>query len=355
MNPVDAAEELLAVGRRLQALERQLRQPVVALAAVGAWRELAADPVARLADLLAPYANPAHAPQPPVPARASSPYRREARPAAPHGVSLAATVLPGEMDGVVPTDRFQFAESGVRDAAGESSWDRPEMSDPQRPAEPVQPDGVRLTRAPSSLLAILQSNVRPPDQGSGAPPSSSASGRAATWPALLTEPGAHRPVGGHATISGNRPAAPIAPPPENPGRAQASPWVWNGGRSAGQAEAAEADMKFPAADVPPAADFGEQDGGWPVHGGAQPAIVQPPPARNEGGFELPNRATTGAADSGGNLSWPAALPPPDDGAIWQEPTTTTSALSAEQIDQILDALDERLELMLLRMYGTSTL
>jgi hypothetical protein len=41
----------------------------------------------------------------------------------------------------------------------------------------------------------------------------------------------------------------------------------------------------------------------------------------------------------------------DDGAFWPA-ASLPSALSTAQIDQILDALEERLALMLLRMYGS---
>jgi hypothetical protein len=51
--------------------------------------------------------------------------------------------------------------------------------------------------------------------------------------------------------------------------------------------------------------------------------------------------------------WPSSSRAPGDESETRQEPATAPPLSAEQIDQILDALDERLELMLLRMYGTS--
>jgi hypothetical protein len=390
MNAVDAAEQLMAVGRRLQALERQLQRPVVPLASGGVWGELAADPVARLSDLLASCANQTPASLPPVPSRASPPYRWEARPAASRDASPSTTVPPEEVVGIAPPERFPFADETPRGMTRRFPGDAPTISDLAHAAEPSQPDGVRLTRAPSSLLSILQSNLRPTDQANATPPSSG-SGTESPRLGAQAEPGELRPVGGNTAISGNRPADRAAQQSSgDPARAQALFWARNDSRAGGQAEPLESPVHL-GEDVFPASEgFVESGEGWPSRGDMHPAPLRPPsPVYAEARFDPLHRSATASVDSGSVLRWPA-FPPPiddgaiwwepastanhpsgdgaiwreptsatnhpsDDGAIWQEPASTTSHLSDEQIDQILDALDDRLELMLLRMYGTSTL
>src|SRR6476660_431444 len=74
MNAVDVAEQLIAVGRQWQAMERKLRQPVVALESFATLSALLVDPVARLSDLLVPHINPQPAPHPPASLKPAAPY-----------------------------------------------------------------------------------------------------------------------------------------------------------------------------------------------------------------------------------------------------------------------------------------
>src|SRR5262245_16724830 len=70
MRTVDVAEQLLAIGRRLQAMERRLTQPPPVLELPLVFQQLLVDPLARLGDLVRPFANwppPQQAPDVPTP------------------------------------------------------------------------------------------------------------------------------------------------------------------------------------------------------------------------------------------------------------------------------------------------
>ena len=134
----------------------------------------------------------------------------------------------------------------------------------------------------------------------------------------------------------------------------ASPWVWNEG-AAGQANLAQARERAGEDDLLALAGFAGAVAGGSAGDGVHFADF--PPIRRapaDAGFNLLDPAAAISGDSVRAVPWPAA-PLPGDDALWLEPIRSAETLSAEQIDQILDALDERLELMLLRMYGTSTL
>ena len=161
MNAVDVAEQLIAVGRQLQEMGQRLQQPVVALESFATWGELWIDPMARLSELTAPHVNPQLEPRPSTPSRPSASYRGETRPISPLGPPVSTSDAPREADRVARRGHTPFAEETALAMAGGLPPDVPAIAGPQHTPAPLQTDGVRMTRAPSSLLSILQSNIRP--------------------------------------------------------------------------------------------------------------------------------------------------------------------------------------------------
>lgn len=131
------------------------------------------------------------------------------------------------------------------------------------------------------------------------------------------------------------------------GQAAAQRQVRNDQSTAGQALAPQSSFSVIADDLPRVTGFVGQGAGQVTanHGQVSGAGDGISPVDLWAAVPLPYANVT---------VWPSPQAPGNESEARQEPATAPAPLSAEQIDQILDALDERLELMLLRMYGTST-
>jgi len=355
MNAVDVAEQLVTIGRRVQQVERQLRQPVVALEAFTQLGELWVDPVARLAALVAPHIHPPPARRPPAALRLPASERFDFLLDSPRDGSGTALRSPDEGGMDVPRDRLRPAAARERDLDPGAPLHAPGTVDTQHAPTGVLVGGVRLTRDRSSLLSLLQSNIQP----TGAQPSSPAVVGRPARPVATTEPGDG--------AAGNRPVAAAGTPPVH----WAPPWTADNsslvptlagdehssrvGMSGGEPQR-QAFGDYPALSaldsLSPSAGVVGSDQGWA--GGHEPHATTAPwvhPMRGDTrrrGAPLADIATEQDAFD----LWSGVTPALSvDVTNWDEPTPAPVPLSALQIDQILDALDDRLELLMLRAYG----
>jgi hypothetical protein len=141
MNAVEAAEQLIALGKRVQAAERHWQQPVAALQTTGPWEQLLADPLAALATLLA--AAGGHVRTPARQSGASQPPTRLRQSNGPTGpLPPAFVAVPAQAEG----------QPGSAQTAPV-----PASSAPLPTRAPAQ--ATRLARSQSSLLGILSANV----------------------------------------------------------------------------------------------------------------------------------------------------------------------------------------------------
>ena len=364
MNAVDVVERLTVLGRRMQARERLLQQPVVPLHSFPLWEQVLADPLLLLETLLAVTGSASHSP-------ATTARPRISRPPVHSPAFVPMPMQPQEQPGGEPDIRV-----------GRS---------PIHPPTPSPGTGVRLVRQQSSLLGILIANLNE-----------------------------HRPAG-PADFPGVGAAERRYVGVQDPhGRVQATQWrehsaqSWEGGsrQGAGHIQASSEDATNAALDrtdrsplLPPGMfepvgldTAGDgfirrsklPDAGATVQLGAAPmpaALHTAGPEDGSTGVGMfmnaqavdtrflgqsninsrPALAETRSFETdiagqgpGGLLLWdrstPVSVDPPLDDRGWRSSPDGAGAerpLSLAQIDQVLAALDERLELLVLRMYGTS--
>lgn len=371
MNAVEAVEQLGTMGRKLQAREMGLRQPVAALRQAAEWEKVLDDPLAALAQVLGAAgggqvrakkaAGELEAPGSSLPL---APFRwDEDRP--PAG---------SEMQG----GRSGFAsESSPRIASGISGGQRSAAEPAPGPA-----GGIRLARRQTSLLGILNANLedrvyaQAGDQGGAAPT------------------GEARPAGPQAgwDESPTVPQGPLvrwsAVPLEPRGAAVPAPFAGQddvrqaartGGGQEGEADSSDGGVAVErsfAGDAPAGMNVwgyvslpqhgpestGQQSGGRRESAAGMrddppsgvPAARNEEPASPRGG--LHSQARTGQQPVDWN-GWPQnadGTSPAQDGAWTKtDDIPVERPLSMAQIEQVLAALDERLELGMLRMYGTA--
>lgn len=355
MNAVEAAQQLMQVGRQMQALEQRLRMPLAALYVDEKWRELLVDPGTRFAELLAMYDSPPPAAQSSDPAHpvASFPWQN-----APEITSTPAIEWERPDGQIAATPMVKPAPHA--DVLPVAST----LDHPQPPSS--SPTSRRLTRDRSSLLSILNANLQADTQsrssiaGTEAVPLSS-SRYQLHQPQALSRPqlGTHAISGQvdrpHTHPADDQPDAGrlLVEPVHRPAEMGSSALAATTLRQSGQrTEPSSSSTQHPldfrpvsdeaqalrhepreANDFQPVAD--EVGRGW-TQGKVMPNASQPRPVPSAEAYSVSDRPPVVEDDP----NWPAA-------------TSATPPLSSAQIDQILDALDERLELMLLRMYGTA--
>ena len=184
MTTVDLAEQLLAIGRQLQATERRLTRTSSKPELPPVLQQLLTDPMARLADMLQPLTDwPGLGRTADDSVRAAAPYRwsqhaswtlgnsPEGRPWRATDASASGDQPRGWPRLARRPDRSQHAGSHGYDVAK----DKCRRGDANGLAGSARPS---LTRGPSGLLSILQSNVAHPVE-----------------PAAITAPGVVRATG----------------------------------------------------------------------------------------------------------------------------------------------------------------
>lgn len=356
MNAVEAAEQLIALGQRVQAAERRWQRPVAALQLGGLGEQAPVDPLAALETLLDVAVG-----QPSTSAPRPAPRRHERDGQIHPPLPTSPPPLPPAFAGALePAENRQTRE---QNAPAEPS---PLHSLTHSPAQ-----ATRLVRRQSSLLGILSANVaeREPDNmtGNAAAPAHGAAHADPGAPAAAASdwrPKEQTLVGAPPAAEGSfgrgaapSPAASGAPRAGEAGRdAPANP-PGAGAQAAAPGEFAP--RQAAAAAAATASGPGARSGGadFTAADAAQPLdYLFLPPVVGEvqttaPGLALPNGTAAnlpGLPASAQDMAGPGE-------AVW--PLAPDSAaerpLTSRQIDQVLDALDARLELLLLRTYGTS--
>jgi hypothetical protein len=383
MNAVEAVEQLGVLGRKLQAREMDLQYPVMALRQPADWEKVLGDPVTALSQLLgAAGGGPVRAkeavgePEAPVSSLPLAPFRwEEDRPPAGRGISTRRS-------------GFGTGQSGDTGSGSGSS---------SGPA-----GGMRLARRQTSLLGILNANLEDrthagvgeqsraaaltgdvrPERRSAARDVAAAdlSGPAARWSAApssfaqdemwqssgqaahsiadsqqdegdyqdrgvasLTGQGmvSDRPSGGPNAVTG---AGGSSLPGEGDVTAGVNVWGYESLPQRGQEGAARPYRRLDPEDRREAAH------GTPVERGDESNSPQAPAP-----LVLQGQARAeGQAGDGSSWQQNTDVAPVQDG-VWAaaDDRQEERPLSMAQIEQVLSALDERLELMLLRMYGSA--
>jgi hypothetical protein len=144
-------------------------------------------------------------------------------------------------------------------------------------------------------------------------------------------------------------------------RSLASPWEWkySGAKEDYQDVANQPLSEFPMHTQPDSAfavtrDAGrnsELSAGYGVQSTNNPPLQ---PLRDETFFNETQSPPVAPIGFESAVRWSPSGPADQEVAIRREPANATMPMSAAQIEQILDALEDRLELMLLRMYGTTS-
>lgn len=352
MNAVEAAEQLIRLGRQVQRQEGRLLLPVAPLLLAPVPDRLLADPLAALEDLLAA----ASGAPPPLAAtpRQRGPQRRGPQDASPFA---PASQPAAPRQGDAGAERDVPAWRPVPAAPAEPVPGRAPSPGQERAASPGALAGregtspaapVRLAQRQSTLLNILRANVgeaEAPAAGGQAgdrlPPHLLCLGAAQ---AEAQEAGAQEaghtplpPAGGDLPAAGAAAGAPAwgAAPADLP--AWATPGAmeiamltgWGGGALSPAEAAGSSALPRPA---------------WPLpqEAGAAGAAVGRQVETAAGGGRTVGLPAPAASGAGPEEVWAGAA-----GAFLDRP------LSAAQIEQVLAALDERLELQLLRIYGAS--
>ncbi|MBV7336005.1 hypothetical protein KFU94_48770 [Chloroflexi bacterium TSY] len=357
MNAVEAAEQLIMVGRQMQALEQRLHISIVDQETWKIWHELLMDPAERLAALLTVDYSARSAPQ-----------------SADSGHSAPFFPLDTQTATMSPADLDQNRRS-ARVNATDMRWSTPAEdahSSPSTPNHLSQPStpttpSVRLTRDRSSLLSILNANVRADSQPvlqtaeiqptlplTSQAPQVAATARPDVRSTETRTDLQGTPAGDNSQIDHltqwvteqttvtEHPASTQDTPPYNELVSHTSAAIsepesqeefrteTNIVRSAG---GLDADMDINAVDIRDDSTNQQAHHTTPVHAPQRPSTI------------------SADAQSTNTTTWSAATPMYGTGSTRPDPTNTP--LSDAQIEQILNALDERLELMLLRTYGTS--
>jgi hypothetical protein len=371
MSAVDLAKQLMVIGRQLQAMEQRLTHPSNAPTLPLALQQLLTDPLARLSGLIQPLANwPVPQPTSDDSARGLAPSQRS-----PHASELrvGSRVERPQPAANTPTGWGEPYSSSARGEATQPFSSTPEpmpvwsgRTGEARKTPPVTPgQGARLTREASALLSILQLNMAHPAE----PPTGTAPGGM-----LATGPGAGAVAdSGHAARARSAAARGLLPPVPNLAEPQVSPTVKNtsmvthgqddGTTTTPLLEIAPSHERTPATRnlsdrlYLPQAALGAE---------LSPQSVFPlPPEEGERGSvwassEIPltpalpqrEREATGVAGPAAPLIM-GPMPPVD--AIFPPQLADPShgLLHAAQLEQVMEALADRLELMLLRAYGTT--
>ncbi len=380
MNAVEAVEQLGALGRKLQAHELGLQQPSLRLQALGqstAWEKVLGDPVTALAQLLGAAGGAQAwtkesegAPEAPLPL---APFRwEEDRPPAGSGIQAGhggfsdsqsddrgprsgpaggmrlarrQTSLLGILNanledrayvgtGEMHTQGRSGPEGGMRPDASPAIQDerpvdphRPPASWSAVPSSTARQDEVAQLSGQSALPSGSSQQDTPDDRGSGPDMVSDRPGDGPT--AAAGAAGARLYGDGVAAVGIN-----------DWGYEPLLPHGQEGMRPEGRLnpESRGAPAHATASGMPAAR--GEEPN--PTSASASPMVPQSQP-----------RVEERAGDWNGWLQ-NADVAPPQDG-VWAVANTSQDErpLSVTQIDQVLAAMDERLELMLLRMYGAS--
>ena len=385
MNAVEAVEQLVVMGRRLQAREVGLQQPSLrlqtALRQAANWEKVIGDPVAVMSQVLG--------------AAGAGPVRaREAESA------------PDEPVSFLPVAPFRWEEDRPPAGSEISSW-RSGSGRAQGGAQSSAPAGgseprvetaasVRLARRQTSLLGILNANLEnrataePGAQGRAAAltgdgrPEGRTNGPLdgqddspaepreplARWGAVsveATEGAVSSPFAGPAEVRQSSERATLLAS----GLRQEEAEFWDGGvalptgqgRTSGWPDGERAaEMSVgghdslpqhePEAAVRPEAGLGVEGGRGLTRRTAAGRDGEPValPAFLHGQVR-----SAGQAGDWGDWQQNTDIAPPAPDGVWAAANDTQGErpLSMAQIEQVLAALDERLELMLLRMYGAA--
>ena len=372
MTTVDLADQLLAIGRQLQATERRLIRTSSRLELPPVLRLLLTDPIARLADLLQPFTNwSASQPTADDSARTSTPSRWP-----PH-VSSA----PGNSQGGRPWPAAEASAtwdqpqgSAAPGEAIRSSLSTPESMDMLSgrtgivgETQTVSPgQRVRLTRAPSGLLSILQSNmahlVEPPAvtapdaaQGTGrdSPPTSGPGHPSDAWSATAYGiPSGVPHMDEHPLYVAVENASMATNNPDDAATALPRMGIAPRQKPTPATLTLDDHLGLPQADIgtevslqavyPTSPGAGEGARGRAGTSGSLPLT----PALSQWEREVKGAVGPVAPVMMGPSLWTDETFPPERIDLPHE-------LNAAQLDQIVDALAERLELMLIRAYGTT--
>ena len=366
MNAVDAVEQLTALGRRIQARAQQLQQPAAAWQISQLWEQMSADPLASLGVVLAAGSSAAHPSARVVKARisatpAASPFlaAMPPQPQAQHG--NASDRLPPDLP-VYASDRkadTHSPDTGVRLVRRQSSLlgILNANIDTNTPAEPpaaerkahAPHEGVRATQ-PKDYATRSDAGESPQSVVHGQPgrgdTTDSAPGRTARLSLLPTRTpeSVLLDAGGDGSVrSSRRPDAPAIAPPEVAPTAAVLPAARH------QDTSLDAGMGM--------SDQGEETEFPAETRFLAPSNFMPHPPSAEMRADVADMARQGRGELNRwdrHALLPVDLPLDDVG--WRSSPGGVEAerpLSLAQIDQVLAALDEKLEMLLLRMYGTA--
>ena len=360
----------MVIGRQLQAMEQRLTHPSIAPRLPPVLQQLLTDPLARLTELLQPLANwPVPQPTSADPARGLAPSQRSAYASE---LRIGSWVGRPQPAADASTSRGEPHWSSARGEATQPFSGTPEPMDmsPGRSGEvkethAVLPgQGARLTREASALLSILQCNVARPIE----PPVLTAPGVAlATGPSSGAVAGPGHPAKARgAAARGVLPRVPNLAEPHVYPAVKDTPMVTHALDDATTTtplleivpsqERTPATLNLSDRLHLPQADIGAE---------LSPQIVFPLRPEEGGGGgawasrEIPltpalsqwQREVTGVA---GPVAPSIMGPmPPADEIFPPELADLSHGLNAAQLEQIMEALADRLELMFLRAYGTT--
>lgn len=343
MTIVDLAEQLQAIGRQLQTTERRLSRLPAVLEFPPALRQLLTDPLARLTDLLQPFVS-WPAPQPPpdeltpalAPSRRSPPAAQPSRDLQGGQPLPAAAACTGWGPQWSPDRREHTPALPIPSAAVDVPMPRWSTASAGLQTAPP-PQGTRLTRERAALLSILQSSVAPTGEPSAV---TGADG-------VLAPPTGTGAAAGAAHIPHRDTAAEpiVAAAQAREGGAPATPRLAATGNALWLSTAA-------------AEQTAQRPGLQPGTGSAIQRSPERPvraDAAAENFLTVPSLALDHPyplAPSTPNLDT-LLHPPGGDATSGQEIVGPSQALTAVQLEQIMQALVERLELTLLRAYGTT--
>ena len=383
MNAVEAAEQLITVGHQMQQLEQHLCTPMVDLATWVTWHNLLIDPADRLADLLT-IEQPPHSAPPSV----NSVYSPTAFPwDTPPAIASPPMINQPKLDVPVveATHTADMTRASLTDDYPSDTHTPSHLTQPPQPATPR----LRLTRDRSSLLSILNANVQsrsPSASSSALPPSDTQSTlppTKQTSSAELSNSSHVQPSDENIDVYHNRsgndsqvgdsqhhiieqPKRAIVSASTESASTQSTP-----ARNEMQPDDFMAQQEMAQTESPSVTAVNASPAEMPNINGID-TNLESRTDRNPGND---NNALADRRESNispGNLSQQSDIQAinhqngqhgptqADTGSINVEntmpptPIDKSPPLSDAQIEQVLNALDERLELMLLRTYGTSS-
>jgi hypothetical protein len=385
MNAVEAVEQLGVMGRKLQARGMDLQYPVMALRQSADWEKVLGDPVAALSQLLGA-ASEGHvqatddesAPEAPVPSLPLAPFRREEdRLPAGSGISTGRSGFGSGQSGDTGSnagsssgpaggmrlarrqtsllgilnanleDRVYVGKGEQGRAAALTGDVRPERRRAAQDEDPADLSGpvVRWSDAPSSSAPQdeMRQSIGQAALSIGGTQQEEGDYRARSV-ASLTRQGmvSDRPGGGPGAAAG---AAGSSRSGEGDVTTGVNVWGYESLPRYEQEGAA-----FPHGGLVPE-DRREPAQGTPAERGDEPHPAQALAAPLA---LLDQTHAEGQAGDGNGWQQNADVVPVQDGVLASaDDRQEERPLSMAQIEQVLSALDERLELMLLRMYGSA--